>query len=177
MMGITGIDVKHKNRGSIRTATVTVKAFNRTQFEIIDVLYMRLGFSVFLEWGNSIYINNKNEYISDGGSENSLIQEWFANSNYKNHLTKIRNKALSSNGNYDGMLAKVSNYHWSFKKDGSYDITIDLVSMGDVIESLNTYVSSNSVPTNVPIIQGGIVEEKLIDAVGKSKLGEEFHNA
>jgi hypothetical protein len=58
MMGITGIDVKHKNRGSIRTATVTVKAFNRAQFEIIDVLYMRLGFSVLLEWGNSIYINN-----------------------------------------------------------------------------------------------------------------------
>jgi hypothetical protein len=55
MMGITGIDVKHKNRGSIRTATVTVKAFNKAQFEIIDVLYMRLGFSVLLEWGNSIY--------------------------------------------------------------------------------------------------------------------------
>jgi hypothetical protein len=89
MMGITGIDVKHKNRGSIRTATVTVKAFNRAQFEIIDVLYMRLGFSVLLEWGNSIYIDNDENYIKDGGHKNSLIDDWFKDNNYISFLAKI----------------------------------------------------------------------------------------
>jgi hypothetical protein len=135
MMGITGIDVKHKNRGSIRTATVTVKAFNKAQFEIIDVLYMRLGFSVLLEWGNSMYFKNDDTYVPDGGQENSLTSDWFKDSDYQSFLGKIRNKSLSSDGNYDAMLAKVSNYHWSFQKDGSYDITINLVSAGDVVES------------------------------------------
>ena len=148
MMGITGIDVKHKNRGSIRTATVTVKAFNKAQFEIIDVLYMRLGFSVLLEWGNSIYMDNDDNYINDGGNKNSLIDDWFKNNDYLSFLAKIRSRALNSHGNYDAMLAKVSNYHWSFQKDGSYDITIDLVSMGDVIESLNAGKSPNGINTN-----------------------------
>jgi len=178
MMGITGIDVKHKNRGSIRTATVTVKAFNRTQFEIIDVLYMRLGFSVLLEWGNSIYINNNGDYVKDGGNLNSLIDPWFKGSNYNSFLTKIRNQSFASNGNYDGMLAKVSNYHWSFKKDGSYDITIDLVSMGDVIESLNTGVSPNSVLSNSSTVISGnsSLFNKLQLAASQNKWGEEFYS-
>ena len=33
------------------------------------------------------------------------------------------------------MFAKVSNFHWSFMPDGSYDISVDLVSIGDVVES------------------------------------------
>ena len=179
MMGITGIDVKHKNRGSIRTATVTVKAFNRTQFEIIDVLYMRLGFSVLLEWGNSIYMDNNGDYVKDGGNLNSLIDPWFKDSNYNSFLTKIRNQSFASNGNYDAMLAKVSNYHWSFKKDGSYNITIDLVSMGDVIESLNAGVSPNSVLSNsAAVIQGNgsLLFNKLQLAASQNKWGEEFYS-
>jgi len=180
MMGITGIDVKHKNRGSIRTATVTVKAFNRTQFEIIDVLYMRLGFSVLLEWGNSMYFENNGTYINDGGNLNSLIDPWFKENNYIKFLTKIRNKALSSHGNYDAVLAKVSNYHWSFKKDGSYDITIDLVSMGDVIESLNAGVSPNSVESNgvIPFVPNDTskLAQRLLSTSIKSKWGEEFYS-
>jgi len=180
MMGITGIDVKHKNRGSIRTATVTVKAFNKAQFEIIDVLYMRLGFSVLLEWGNSMYFKNDDTYVSDGGQENSLIADWFKESNYMTFLTKIRNQSFVSNGNYDGMLAKVSNYHWSFQKDGSYDITIDLVSMGDVIESLNAGVSPNSVEPNgtTPSIPNDTskLAQRLSSTSIKNKWGEEFYS-
>ena len=175
MMGITGIDVKHKNRGSIRTATVTVKAFNKTQFEIIDVLYMRLGFTVLLEWGNSIYVNNDGDYIPDGGQTNSLITDWFTDNNYLSFLNKIRNQSLSSDGNYDAMLAKVSNYHWSFQKDGSYDITIDLVSMGDVIESLNAGKSPNGIDTNAPKGEESILGKRLEKAKNQNKWGEEFY--
>lgn len=174
MMGITGIDVKHKNRGSIRTATVTVKAFNRTQFEIIDVLYMRLGFSVLLEWGNSMYFENNGTYIKDGGNKNSLIDDWFKDSNYIKFLEKIRSRALSSHGNYDAMLAKVSNYHWSFQKDGSYDITIDLVSMGDVIESLNAGKSPNGIESNTQKGEETPLGKRLEKAKDQSKWGAEF---
>lgn len=170
MMGITGIDVKHKNRGSIRTATVTVKAFNRAQFEIIDVLYMRLGFSVLLEWGNSMYFKNDDTYVSDGGQENSLTSDWFKDSDYQSFLGKIRNKSLSSDGNYDAMLAKVSNYHWSFQKDGSYDITIDLVSAGDVVESFKMdAAAANLQPPSA--FTGSSYPAKIVNARDKHKLG------
>ena len=49
--GIIGIDVDTINRGSIKKATVTLKAFNKFQFGIIEILYLRLGYTMMLEYG------------------------------------------------------------------------------------------------------------------------------
>ena len=43
MPGIESIDVKDKNRGSIKEADVQIKAYSRRQLEIIDTLFLRLG--------------------------------------------------------------------------------------------------------------------------------------
>ena len=149
MMGIQNVNVKHENRGSIRTAKVKIKAFNRVQFEIIDTLYLRLGFSLLLEWGNSIYYDNNgnltNNYTSVASSFldptnkikfNSNGKDYSLDLTYLNFLRIIDSKRKSSFGNYDAMFAKVKNFHWSFNKDGSYDIDLDLISVGDIVESL-----------------------------------------
>ena len=60
MAGIQSATIKHKNRGSIRMATVNIKAWDKISFEIIDILYLRLGFSILLEWGNSMYYEHEN---------------------------------------------------------------------------------------------------------------------
>jgi hypothetical protein len=139
MMGITSMTVNHENRGSLRRAVVKIRAHNKVQFEIIDVLYLRLGFSVLLEWGNSIYFTN------DGGFEsnpnNSLGDEFLRGvGSYETMLQMIHKKRLDSHGNYDAMFAKVANFHWSVNKDGSYDIEVNLSSIGDIIESLKVNV-------------------------------------
>jgi len=135
MMGIQSISVSHENRGSLRRAEVKLKAFNKTQFEIIDILYLRLGFSVLLEWGNTMYFDNKG--ILQKNSNNSLDNVFLNGAgNYDVLLKQIHDQRLLTNGNYDAMFAKVTNFHWSFIPDGSYDITISLSSIGDIIESL-----------------------------------------
>ena len=48
--------------GSIESTTLNIKAYNRIQFEIIDLLYLRLGYSVLVEWGNTSYFDNNGEY-------------------------------------------------------------------------------------------------------------------
>ena len=48
MPGIESVDVKALERGSIRRATVTLKAYNKEQFDIIDILYLRLGYTLLL---------------------------------------------------------------------------------------------------------------------------------
>ena len=58
MPGIIDMDFKCLNRGSIKKATLNIKAHNKNQFDVIDVLYLRLGYSVFLEWGYDKYIDN-----------------------------------------------------------------------------------------------------------------------
>jgi hypothetical protein len=153
--GIESVEVKNMNRGSIKKATITLKAYSRDQFDILDVLYMRLGYTVLLEWGWSHYLNNSGQVEEMGYT---LIEDpnGFFSDDYKSHLQflpKIRGYRESKQGNYDGLLAKVSNFNWTFNPDGSYGITLTLISLGDVIESLKTNVSpklTDGDPTKKP---------------------------
>lgn len=133
--GITDLRVNHKNRGSLREAQINLKAYNQKQFEIIDVLYLRLGYTVLLEWGHSVYIDN-GENLQNF---NSTLSNDFLDGKITDYYTALalaRTNTLAKNGNYDVMIGKVTNFNWSFNPDGSYDINITVISIGDVIESL-----------------------------------------
>jgi hypothetical protein len=160
MPGIISADIKTLNRGSLKKATVRIKINNKEQFDIIDVLYLRLGFTVLLEWGNSIYTpdgitretvrgtlveDNKRFFNSAFGSKNS----------YLNILPVINFYKTKYAGNYDALLGKVSNFSWSFNADGSYDAEITIISLGDVIESLKLNVSTDKHLNNFIIASTG----------------------
>lgn len=172
MMGITSAKIKHLNLGSIRQAEVNIKAFNKVQFDIIDALYMRIGFTVLLEWGHTAIINNAggfdfNPYLSYANtflSSPGTYDEW---------LITIFNARLASGGNYDAMLATVSNFTWSFNPDGSYDITVKLISVGDVIESLKINVLTDS-PSVVDV---GTIEEPPLENIFSEDIAGDIINA
>jgi len=147
MPGIINMEVKALNRGSLEKAFVKIKAQNRQQLDILDTLYMRLGYTVLLEWGNTLY-------TTDGGDKqvvrNTIIEDKFfeleGNRSYLDFIGGSNNPLIKSykrkyNGNYDGMLAVISNFNWTFNNDGSYDIDLTLISLGDVIESLKSNIS------------------------------------
>jgi hypothetical protein len=52
-------------------------------------------------------------------------------------------------GNYDAMMAKVSNFSWTLNSDLSYSITLDLVSVGDIIDSLKMNFGGTSLTEDV----------------------------
>jgi predicted chitinase len=153
MAGVIGASIKTLNRGSLKKASVKLKVHDREQFEIIDLLYLRLGYTVLLEWGNSIF-------TPDGSSKEilrgTLIDEstGFFNSgfasgrSYLDILPRIEEYRNKWEGNYDGLLGKVSNFDWSFNEDGSYDINLTIISLGDVIESLKTNISVDKESSN-----------------------------
>lgn len=139
--GIIGVTVDSLNRGSIRKANVTLKAHNKFQFDIIELLYLRLGFTMMLEWGWDKFLNG------DGEKEdvkNTVIEDYWFTSNGASQLEMlsfIQEQRVKYSGNYDGFFGKVSNFTWNFNPDGSYDISIDLITVGDVIESLKVNTS------------------------------------
>ena len=193
MPGITNISATYKNNGTLKQAQVNLKCFTRKQFEAIEAIYLRLGYTMLLEWGHSIYFDNKGikqnmssldipnilfkqkeltlptkivgpeEFgfltldlrtyrISDFLAADKNAQKSLATSLGKTvgelesiltdpgYATKLR-IALGENkkktgGNYDAMLAKVKNFSWSLNDDLSYNITLDLISVGDIIDSL-----------------------------------------
>ena len=141
MPGIISANIKTENIGSLKTSIINIKAYTQAQFEIIDALYLRLGFYVLLEWGHTRHINNdgelvkevpslQNEFFSDGASVDGL-------------LASIVQKRYSSFGNYDAILGKVVNFDWTFEKDGTYSITVMVRSIGEVIETIKANVFTN----------------------------------
>lgn len=140
MPGIIGAEIKSLNRGSIKRAEVTLKCYTPDQFQIIDLLYLRIGYTMFLEWGWSPYLDNNGNLISNYTtlieSENGFFSDKWKDKSYSAFLPAIEGYRKGKNGNYDGLLCKVVNFSWTFAQDGSYDITLSLISLGDIVESL-----------------------------------------
>ena len=140
MPGIISADIRSKERGSIREANIKIKANSKRQFQIIDELYLRLGYDMLLEWGWNLYPHKgKVEKV-----ETTLVEEqWFQKEDvdYLYWLVEIEDLRKRYHGNYDAFFGKVTNFKWDFNKDGTYDINLKLISHGDVIESLRTVPS------------------------------------
>ena len=66
-------------------------------------------------------------------------------------------------GNYEGVYGKVTNFQWNFNSDGSYDISIDLIGMGDILQSLKLNVvdpfNNNQSNTNPDIVPSSTFQE------------------
>jgi hypothetical protein len=134
MPGITNIDVKSKSAyGSLREIVVNFYAWDLRQLEELEILYMRPGYSVMVEWGWAPYLDNGKKLSNDvqfvddvlDGGPITKEQIW----------DKIYNKS-AQDGNYDAIYGFVKNYSWSARADGGYDCSTTLITMGEILESL-----------------------------------------
>ena len=141
MPGITGVDIKSRNMGSLREASISLRINSAEQLALIDTLYFRLGYSIFLEWGNSSHYDNEGNYKKGAEIDYSLLFDFLEPTNEikKNPLEflgLIENARKESNGNYDALLGKVKNFTWEFDPAGFYTATLEVISWGDIVESL-----------------------------------------
>jgi hypothetical protein len=133
MPGITSIDVKSKSAyGSLREVVVNFNCWDIKQLEELELLYMRPGYSVLVEWGWAPYLDNNgklqnNISFIDDVLEGKLSKEEI----WKNIFTKA-----SKDGNYDAHYGIIKNYSWSARPDGGYDCTSTIISIGEILESL-----------------------------------------
>lgn len=152
--GITEASLTTLNRGSIKRAKVTIKCYNKYQFDVIDVLFLRLGFSVFLEFGVSHYYDNEDNFTTRDPSlinEDYFFNTSFDKSNYSKWLPLIEERRKETGGNYEGVFGVISNFSWNFESDGSYTINMEIMSHGDVIESLKVNLPPINKTTLSPI--------------------------
>jgi hypothetical protein len=73
------------------------------------------------------------------------------------------------------MFAKVTNFHWSFMPDGSYDITLDLISIGDVVDSFKINTLNPTTLTSSPTTDNtstSTIEEEIDLYANKSTIGQ-----
>tara|TARA_R110002012_G_scaffold84600_2_gene211492 strand:- start:1456 stop:4806 length:3351 start_codon:yes stop_codon:yes gene_type:complete len=134
MPGIIDANVRTKTAyGSLREAKVNFVCHNRRQLEVLELLYMRPGYPVLLEWGWTPYISNegkKEEYFP-------YITEFFKQSSKISTIQRIiLNRKKQSGGNYDGFVGYCKNFDIKSRPDGGYDCTTEIIAMGEVLEGL-----------------------------------------
>jgi len=138
MPGIVDVQVKTKSAyGSIREAKINFKCHNQRQLAILELLYMRPGIPILLEWGWTAYVNNQGKLITNNTLPN-IPDFWKAppNNSMSTITRKIIDNKEKTGGNYDGLMGMVKNFAFKARKDGGYDCSTELTAMGEMIESL-----------------------------------------
>ena len=136
MPGITSITAECKTAyGSLIEATVKFTCWDIKQLEDLELLFMRPGYTVLLEWGWS-YSGQKPQFYDILDKHDIDFQQAYKD---------IFQKCADNKGNYEAILGYVKNYQWSARPDGGYDCTTYIISLGEVLESLKI----NYAPFNI----------------------------
>lgn len=165
MPGLTSVSIETTGRlGSLRQATVSFRVWNMNQLNVMEALYFRLGYSMLLEWGHTQYYKNNDSFVRTGVQG---IDDPFKKSRRKEDVQQdIAKKVKESDGNYDGMLAIVTNFEWTFNQEGGYDCTLRLIGLGAVMESLR-------INQNYKLPEGALEEYKQNQQTLQEKLAAE----
>ena len=159
MPGIVGVDVKTKSAyGSLREAKVKFECHNLRQLEILELLYMRPGYPVLLEWGWSTYVGNDGSISSAPQWISEKPEFWNAalisQENIAANIIKLRKE---TGGNYDGLLGFCKNFSYTARPDGGFTCTTELMAAGETINSIKgkmvTSVSSDGDKFDIPKLQ------------------------
>ena len=145
MPGLENLSIKTGGKlGTLREATFEFTCYNMQQLDIMNALYMKLGFSVLIEWGHIPYLDNKTQKL-----ETNPIPIGFYGIETKEELmAKIQEKRVYHSGNYDAMWGTVKNFSYSYGENGEFKCKVDLVGAGDILESLKINQSGNSEDIN-----------------------------
>jgi hypothetical protein len=151
MPGLTRVVVETQGRlGSVRSATIEFKVWDIKQLDVIDALYFKLGYTMFLEWGNTFYYESNSEQLK--------ASELFSLNPFEDKLTKeqitlnLGKNRRESQGNYDGMLGMVSNFSFSYNQEGGYDCVLKLVGLGSLADTIKI---------NQPATLPGVLKEQI----------------
>jgi hypothetical protein len=140
MPGITGLSVESKNTyGTLREAEVKLIVWTLEDFEMVERIYLRPGFTMLLEWGHTMYVTN-------GGSVEKNIKT-IGNKFFNPGITmsqildEIAEYRASTDYNYEGMIGYVKNFSWNYRPDGGYECSVNIISTGEILDSLKMRIN------------------------------------
>jgi len=152
MPGITSVQSINKGTfGSLRQTTVKFICWDKYQLTQLEKLYMRPGFSVFVEWGWSLYIDHKDPSSINASpaasgpvSISNLVAypiDPFGITDIQTTYNQIHNASEKYRGNYGAALGYVTNYSWQMLPNGGFECTTVIISHGNAINEIKA--SSN----------------------------------
>ena len=108
MPGLENLSIKTGGKlGTLREATFEFTCYNMRQLEIMNALYMKLGFSVLIEWGHAPFLDNKGNLVP-----NPAPLSFYDIKTKEVLMTKIQEKRVYHSGNYDAMWGTIKNFSY-----------------------------------------------------------------
>lgn len=151
MPGITQANVQYLNNGALTKTTINIRCFSKKQFQLVDILYLRPGYSLLLEFGHSVYLDNDENTVNFDSFSTKPFRTLFEGTKTQYQIYRdIEEERKNRSYNYGAVYGLITNFNWQFNPDGSYDCQIQLSGMGDVIESLKmntTFVNTDDSST------------------------------
>lgn len=147
MPGILNADVTYYNDGAFAKTIINCKVYNKTQFSLFDVLYMRPGYTCLMEFGWTQYLDNSGKLKTQDNFKTPAMKAVLGGGKTQFEVYEaIQKHRKETDGNYDAVFGKVSKFTWTLNTDGSYNCTIVLTAMGDLIQALKVNISNPTVP-------------------------------
>ena len=157
MPGIIDAEIRTmSDDGSLREAKVNWVCHNRRQLEILELLYMRPGYPVVLEWGWNPYIDNGGQVRNN----NFTIKEKFFDESqtFETLNEQVRKYKKLSGGNYDGFFGFVKNFSYKSNEMGGFECVTEIIAHGAILESLKGQSVSKISKASIPIIEDNQIE-------------------
>jgi hypothetical protein len=143
----------------LKTAQIKVKCFSLKQLEMFDLFFLRPSMHVMLEYGWNADIIKRNTDIDSRLFSKKKHDDYITK--FSEIVTDVRTSKSeyldtlkTTDGNYDYMAGKVTNFSYSPAEDGTYDIDLQL-SAGNELQLWMPIKQSNTKSTvpkqsNVP---------------------------
>ena len=145
--------------GAFQKAVVQFQANSLDQLDLLETLYLRPGMSLLIEYGHSMYFDNKDKLQTSIKTISNFFD--LKGSDGKKALQdQIKQLRKESDHNYGGFFGTVQNYQWEINEDGTYTCSANIIAQGQLIESIGVIVYGPTEEEQSP--EGSLAQQKAL---------------
>lgn len=162
MAGIQGASFEYYNNGALAKADIELVCFTPEQFNRIEALFLRPGYSVLLEWGHTSYTTNGTDVVFYENTTSPALSSFLNGGvNSEGIAKKIAEERIATNYNYEAFHGIVVNFSWAYNQDNSYSIIVKTITQGSIVESLKI---NNATPLKIQLDTQSAADKAAADA-------------
>lgn len=140
--GITQFSVKSQGTfGTLRDISFAFTAHSPEEFSILEQLYLRPGYTVLVEWGHSIIVDDEGNITTNVKYfDKDKFLSPMKGDDIQNDINKLKKDNFN---NYDALYGFIKNFSWTYN-GYTYECLVEIVSKGEIINSIRSTFAPSS---------------------------------
>lgn len=134
--------------GTYQRVAIDFQVNNIDQLSTLEQIYLRPGMNLLIEWGHSIYKKNNGNLVTTVQTVSDFFDNITSEEDQENLKQRVYDQIdtlkKNSDGNYDALLGRITNFNYKFNVDGTYGCQVVVLAHGALLESVRLLVSSTT---------------------------------